>query len=526
MQERMINAAGREIPEVIAGYGPVRPFAGATLSAREIVRAPVRVAPVGPGSGKVLPSLGEAIRACGLESGMTVSFHHHLRNGDLVLNQVLEALAEAGLQEMTVAATAVFPVHAPLIRYIESGVVARLVTSYLSGPVAAAVSGGILQAPVVMQTHGGRVRAIESGELPVDVAFVAASACDEAGNLNGVEGPSAFGVMGYAQTDVRYAARTVAVTDHLVPYPACPIEIGQEFVDFVVPVQTIGDRRGIVSGITRVTEDPVGLKIAALASEVIEASGLLKEGFSFQTGAGGISLAVAARIRDRMAEKGIRGSFASGGITAPIVEMLEEGRFRTLLDAQCFDLRAVDSYRKNPRHQAMSIGMYGNPHNKGAVVNHLDVMILGATEIDCGFNVNVTTGSDGIILGGSGGHSDTAAGAKLSLVVSRLARRQYPGVVGRVTTVTTPGESIDALVTEEGVAVNPRRPDLQERLGSAGLPLVGIEALRSRAAQIARAAAGEPQPRFTDRIVAVVEYRDGTVIDVVRQVRPAPAAKG
>jgi citrate lyase subunit alpha/citrate CoA-transferase len=387
--------------------------------------------------------------------------------------------------------------------------------------VAVAISRGSLANPVIMQTHGGRVRAIEAGELAIDVAFVAASACDDAGNMNGVEGPSAFGVMGYPQTDVRFAARTVAVTDHLVPYPACPIEIGQEFVDFVVSLESIGDAGGIVSGITRVTEDPVGLKVAALAADVIEASGLLSEGFSFQTGAGGISLAVAAALKERMKRLGIRGSFASGGTTAHTVALLQEGLFRTILDAQCFDLAAVDSYRNDRRHQAMSIGMYANPANKGAVVDRLDAMLLGATEIDLDFNVNVTTGSNGVILGGSGGHSDTAAGAKLSLVVTRLAGKRYPAVVERVTTVTTPGESIDALATEAGIAVNPRRADLAGKLAAAGLPVVAIEELRRLAAGIV----GEPpKPSLGERIVAVVEYRDGTVIDVVRQVKGAPAA--
>ena len=517
----MINAAGREIPDFIEGYGRVRPFAGADQDAREIVRASVKVTTARPGAAKVLGSLAEAIAACDLKDGMTLSFHHCLRDGDQVLNQVLAAIAEAGLRDMTVAATALFPVHAPLVGHIEAGVVTGLWTNYISGPVAAAVSRGALKRPAVMQTHGGRVRAIEAGELVIDAAFVAASTCDAAGNMNGADGPSAFGVMGYSHTDVRFARRTVAVTDHLVPFPACPIEISQEFVDFVVPLESIGDAGRIVSGTTRVTEDPVGLKIAALAGGVIEASGLLKDGFSFQSGAGGTSLAVAACIAEAMRKNGIRGSFASGGITAHTVGMLEEGLFRTLLDAQCFDLKAVDSFRKNRAHQGMSIGMYGNPHNKGAVVNRLDVMVLGATEIDTDFNVNVTTGSDGILMGGSGGHSDTAAGAKLALVVTKLARKRYPSVVGRVTTATTPGQSIDVLVTEAGIAVNPRRPDLLARLSGAGLPLAGIGELRDRAEGIIG-----PPPALPagGRIVAVVEYRDGTVIDVVRQVMPpAPA---
>ncbi len=459
---KLINAVGREH---IEGYGPVKPFAGVNVQEKEVTRVASKIIPAGPGKNKVLGSIGEAIRACGLSDGMTISFHHCLRNGDHVLNMVLDEVARFGLRDLTVAATAVFPVHAPLIGHMEQGVVTGLDTNYLSGPVAKAVSQGILRRPVIMHTHGGRVRTISAGEIVVDVAFIAASACDEDGNMNGVEGKSAFGVMGYSRIDSRFANRTVAVADYLVDHPACPIEISQQLVDYVVQVESIGDVRGIVSGTTRITEDPVGLKIAAMAAGMIEASGLLKNGFSFQTGAGGTSLAVAAYVSELMKKYGVQGSFASGGITAYMVKMLDEGLFRTLLDIQRFDLEAIESFRSNKRHQRMTSGMYGNPHTKGTVVNHLDVMILGATEIDTDFNV--TTGSNGLLMGGSGGHSDTAAGAKLTIVVSRLASKKFPTVVDRVTTRTTPGETIDVLVTEGGIAVNPLRSDLLERLENA-----------------------------------------------------------
>jgi citrate lyase subunit alpha/citrate CoA-transferase len=160
--------------------------------------------------------------------------------------------------------------------------------------------------------------------------------------------------------------------------------------------------------------------------------------------------------------------------------------------------------------------MYGNPHNKGAVVNNLDVMILGATEIDTGFNVNVTTGSNGIIMGGSGGHSDTAAGAKLVIVVTQLIKGRLPIVVDRVTTVTTPGETIDVLVTERGIAVNPKRQDLIERLKKTNLSIMTIEELK----QLAEEMTGIPKKIENDhKLVAVVEYRDGTIIDVVRRIK-------
>jgi citrate lyase subunit alpha/citrate CoA-transferase len=175
----------------------------------------------------------------------------------------------------------------------------------------------------------------------------------------------------------------------------------------------------------------------------------------------------------------------------------------------------VDSYRRDEAHLGMSASMYANPHTRGAVVNQLDAMILGAAEIDVDFNVNVTTGTNGIIMGGSGGHADAAAGAKLAIVTTRLNAGGYPKVVDRVTTVTTPGETIDVLVTEAGVAVNPRREELRDRLVAGGVQVVPIDHLKDIAA---RHAWRPQQTARGDRIVAVVEYRDGTVTDAVRAV--------
>jgi citrate lyase subunit alpha / citrate CoA-transferase len=383
-----------------------------------------------------------------------------------------------GLKDIRIAPSSLFPVHAPLVEYFRQEVVTGIYTGYMSGPVADAISCGALKMPAIMQTHGGRARAIKSGDLHIDVAFVAAPTADVYGNINGVEGKSACGTLGYVAVEVMCADWVVAVTDNLVRYPACPIDISQDYLDYVVKVDSIGDPQGIVSGTTRATTDPVGLQNAQTAARVIEASGLLSDEFSFQTGAGGVSLAVAACLKEIMQERRIQGSFASGGITGYIVDMFEAGLFRTLFDVQCFDLRAVESYRRNEAHQAMSASMYANPHNRGAVVNQLDAMILGAAEVDLDFNVNVTTGTNNIIMGGSGGHAECAAGAKLALVTTRLSAGGYPKVVDKV---TTPGETVDALVTEEGVAVNPKCAELRDRLRSAGLPVVMIEQLREMA---------------------------------------------
>lgn len=509
----MPRAPLSKLPASIAGYEEVRPFSGAFDNLGVVERASVKLSSAIPGKSKLLPSVRAAIDACALRDGAVVSFHHHLRNGDRVLEMVVAEIARSGLKGVTIAPSSLFPAHAPLVQHLESGVVTGIHTAYMVGPVAEAVSRGVLKRPVTMCTHGGRARAIQSGDLRIDVAFVGAPTADAYGNINGVEGPSACGSLGYVAVDVESARRVVAITDHLVGYPACPIEITQDHVDFVVAVDSIGDPGGIVSGTTRPTTDPVGIRIARTASEVILLSGLLKDGFSFQTGAGGISLAVAAEVREVMLRRKIRGSFASGGITGAIVEMFHAGLFRTLFDVQCFDLAAVDSYRSDEAHLGMSASMYANPHNRGAVVNQLDAMILGATEIDVDFNVNVTTGTDGIIMGGSGGHADTAAGAKLAVVTTRLNAGGYPKVVERVTTVTTPGETIDVLVTEAGVAVHPQREELRDRLTAGGMYVVPIERLKEVAAQ---GFAPQKAAERDQRIVAVVEYRDGTVTDVVR----------
>lgn len=509
------HGAEREIPEYIEHYGKVERFTGAFTHMGERTRTTAKVRTCVPGEKKLLSGIREAIEKAGLRDGMTVSFHHHLRNGDKVTNLVMQTIADMGFKDIHLAASGIFPCHEPLVPLIESGVITQIsVSTFNPGPVPKAISQGKLQKLCILRSHGGRPRAIECGELHIDVAFIAAPACDEMGNLNGTQGPSACGYLSYAYADAQYADTVVAVTDNLVPYPACPVEIGQHLVDYVVTVDSIGDPNGIVSGTTKITTDPVNLRIADSAAALIDRAGFIRDGMTFQTGAGATSLAVAARVGEYMKQRGVVGAFGSGGIHAYFVKMLQEGLFRALFDVQCFDLDAIRSAAEDPRHMAMSASQYGNPHTRGAVVNNLDVIILGATEIDTDFNVNVITGSDGIIMGASGGHNDCAAGAKLTVIVTNLLKGRLCVVRDRVTTITTPGETVDVLVTEYGIAVNPRRIDLLEKLEGSGLPLVDIRELR----RIGTRLTGTPDAqKFTDRIIGVVEYRDGTVIDVVRQ---------
>lgn len=463
---------------------------------------------------KLKNTLREAIEAAGLRSGMTVSFHHHLRNGDHVLNMVLDEAARMGIRDLTVQASSVFPVHAPLIGHIQNGVVTGLETCYLSGPVAEAVSHGLLDKPVLFRSHGGRAAAIAEGRAHIDIAFIAAPSADCAGNLNGIDGPAACGSLGYAFADARYADTVVAVTDHLVSYPLAPVSIDETQIDFVARVDCIGDPRGIVSGTTSMTRDPVALRIADYAARVMAASGLMREGFSFQTGAGGASLAVTEYLKPLMRERGVTADFGMGGITGAMVDMLENGFIRQLLDVQCFDLRAVQSIRDNPSHIEIPAIRYAAPIKRGSAVDRLSCVVLGATEIDTDFNVNVHTDSSGGIIGGSGGHSDTAAGAALTLIVAPLYRARLPIVVDRAGCISTPGSTVDALVTQRGIAVHPRRADLKDALKAARLPVYDIGELRAMACRVT----GEPdRPAHGDRVVGLIEYRDGSVIDRIYQ---------
>ena len=442
---------------------------------------------------------------------MTVSFHHHLRNGDFVLNAVLKEIAALGIKDLVLNASSLFDVHRPLLEHIRSGVVTEIWTDYMSGGIGEAVSAGILEKPVKFMTHGGRPAAIMNGRTPIDVAFIAAPTADVFGNCTGKQGKSACGSLGYAFADAKYAKKTVVITDNLVE-KLNEASIPGKWVDYVVEVDEIGDPAAIVSGTTAITRDPVGLLMARDAAEVIRASGLLRDGFNFQTGAGGASLAAAQFLKEIMREEKITGGYGLGGITGTLVAMLEEGLFRELLDVQCFDLKAVASIGKNPLHKEISAHTYASPDNPDAAVNGLDVVILGATEIDTDFNVNVHTDSVGRIMGGSGGHSDTAAGAKLSMIVAPLFRARQPIITNSVTAVSTPGRDIDVLVTQYGIAVSPKDKELALRLSDAGLPVVPIEALKEKAEKIT----GVPSPlTHGDRIVAEILDRNNVLQDVI-----------
>ena len=510
----MKNSIGRDIPDNVIKDRKL--YQGEFSINSSVVKVATNVNPVMPGESKLLNSIKEAIVKCGLKDGMTISFHHHFREGDYILNMVVDIIASLGIKNLTLASSSLSNVHKSLIKHIKDGVISKISTSGLRGELAEEISNGLMNEPVIFRSHGGRARAIEAGDIKIDVAFLGASSSDEYGNASGSRGVANCGSLGYAKMDALFADKVVIITDFLVDFPNVPASISQTNVDYVVKIDKIGDATGIASGATRFTKNPKELLMAQFASKVIVESGYFKDGFSFQTGTGGATLAVSRFLRTEMLNTGIKASFALGGITKSIVEMLNEGLIKHLFDVQSFDLGAVDSIGKDQAHHEIDASFYANPHNKGCIANKLDVVVLSALAIDTDFNVNVLTGSDGILRGASGGHCDTAACAKLTVIVSPLTRGRIPCVVDSVKTVITPGESVDVLVTEIGIAINPRRVDLIEKFKNINIPVFTIQELKDKV----DSTVGIPDKiKYDEKVVGIVEYRDGSIIDVIRKVR-------
>jgi len=463
-------------------------------------------------SSKLVSSLREAIRLCGIKDGMTISFHHHLRDGDYIINHVCAELEAMGIRDINLHSSGLLQGCTPVINQIKSGTITGIDTTGIGANIGKELAKGIMKKPAMMRTHGGFPAAVTHGDVKIDVAFLAASSADCMGNMNGVDGSAAFGSAGYAFLGAQYAGKVVVVTDNLMDYPLKACTVDETFVDYVVKVDAIGDPAGIESGTVRLTKDPVHLRIAQYAMSVIRHSGLFQNGMSFQTGTGGPSLAVTKYLKEAMLQESIKGSFILGGVSAYSVDLLESGLFETILDTQSFDQRAIRSIRDNPNHQEISASRYANPFMPSCALDSLDVGILSAIEIDLNFNVNVHLSSDGHLMGGSGGHGDVADSAKLSIITAPLVRARTPVVVDKVLCKSTPGEVVDVLVTELGIAVNPGRPELRADLAAAGLPVCDIEELYRTAVGLT----GVPcKPVFGDKVVAQVYHRTNTLLDEI-----------
>ena len=512
----IINAVGRRVPTMVNGREQM-PFVGIeghSPSGRK-TGPPVRSSNDYPANGdKRVPDLETALRLCGLRDGMTISSHHHLRNGDRVALTALQTAAGMGAKDLVWFPSASFPCHEPVIDLMNSGAVHHIEGS-MNGPLGEYCSHGHMRGLGVLRSHGGRWQAVQDGEVHIDIAVIAAPTADCFGNADGSHGPSACGSLGFALADSVYADRVIVVTDNLVPFPCVPWQIQGNNVDYVVEVDSIGDPEKIVSGTTQITRSPDRLRISRLVAEFLRDSGIMRDGFSFQAGAGGIALAFVDYLARMMREANVRASFVRGGSTKYLVDLLREGLTAYILDGQTFDLDAVRSIAADPRHVATSPFTSYNFHGKGNYASLVDAAVLGATEVDINFNANVVTHSDGRLLHGIGGWQNCLFAGCTILAVPSF-RDRIPVIVDEVTTLTGPGELVDVVATERGIAINPRRTDLLDAVRGRGLPIRSLEEIK---AEVETICGGTPaKPRLLERPVAVVKWVDGTVLDTVWQV--------
>jgi citrate lyase subunit alpha/citrate CoA-transferase len=515
--ELVENAAGRQVPTVVNGKEQV-PYKGVGKHIPDGRRAapPIASAADYPADGnKVVKDLGTALEAAGIKDGMTVSTHHHLRNGDFVANMTFDAAAAIGVKDLMWFPSASFPCHAHNIQHLDGGVIHHIEGS-MNGPLGQYCSEGKMRGMGVLRSHGGRYQAVQDGEVHIDIAVIAAPTADPFGNANGLTGPSACGLLGFALADSQYADKVIVVTDNLVPFPCVPWQIQGNYVDHVVVVGRIGDKEKIVSGTTQITRSPDRQLIAELTARFVRDAGIMKEGFSFQAGAGGTALAFAIYLKEMMKDAGIKARFVRGGSTKYLVEMLEEGLTDYILDGQTFDLDGVRSMGQNPGHVWTSPFTSYNYNGKGFFGTMVDVVVLGATEVDVNFNANVVTHSDGLLLHGIGGWQNCLF-SKCTILPIPSFRDRIPVLVDEVTTLCGPGELIDVVVTERGIAINPARRDLIDAVKGSGLPTRPIEDIK---ADVEKIVGGPPaKPKFGERVVAAIKWVDGTIIDSVLGVR-------
>jgi citrate lyase subunit alpha/citrate CoA-transferase len=509
--EFVTNKAGRRVPTVVNGR-PQVPFKGVGkhVPAGPKAAPPIRSNRDYPANGdKRVRNLATALEKCGLRGGMVISTHHHLRNGDKVAVAALEAAAKVGAKDLVWFPSASFPTQEPVIDLMKKGVVHHIEGS-LNGPLGEYCSSGRMRGLNVLRSHGGRWQAIQDGEVKIDIAVIAAPSADAFGNADGSHGPSACGSLGFALADSIYADRVIVVTDNLVPFPCIPWQIQGNNVDFVVEVPSIGDPSKIVSGTTEVTRSPDRLLVAEYVARFLRDAGIMREGFSFQAGAGGIALAFVEFLKDMMRKAGVRARFVRGGSTTYLVELLNEGLTDYILDGQTFDLAGVDSIATDPRHVATSPFTSYNYHGKGNFASMVDAVVLGATEVDVNFNANVVTHSDGKLLHGIGGWQNCLFAGCTILAVPSF-RDRIPIIRDRVTTLVGPGELIDVVVTERGIAINPRRKDLIQATRKSNLP---IRPIRSIQKEVEDLCGGKPKPHVGgDQPVSVVKWVDGTELD-------------
>jgi citrate lyase subunit alpha/citrate CoA-transferase len=526
------NALGRMVPSSVNGREK-KPYASAfdpefgdRYSARP-GRARIR-----HGESKVR-SLDEVIDL--LSDGDTISYPHYYRLGDTCLEMIVGKLREHRKRDIRILGNAFFDNCVPwLPEAIADGTISGLIGNCYKQMGVHLSSGEFLPWIVTGIGHGNRVRKLHTGEERVKIAFGPVPAADIWGNANGVSGPPEHwvGPLGLFLADSKWAEQTCLLAGEIQDSYLFPRSISMIDVDFVVKVPDPGDSSGVGSGtldIEKMRSNVYNARVAAQVMRVMEASGVIRDGFNFQVGSGA-GLIVLEELQKILAERRIKAGFAIGGCTSLHVEMLHAGLIENLLHGQCFEPSStvIESLKMDHNHHEISTGEYDDVSNKENAVNLLDVAVLSALEIDREFNVNSVC-ANGRIIGGIGGAQGVAAGSKLTIMFLPLASgkegRSFPRIVDEVFTISIPGEVIDAVVTEEYVALNPcssspYRDDLSRNASDRGLKLISIEELQSISLEKAHEMGALQKRRaLTEDIVEVVEWRDGTLLDTI--FRPA-----
>lgn len=468
-----------------------------------------------------------------IRDGDTISYPHYYRTGDKGLEMIVAKLREHGKKDIKLYGNAIFDNTDPwLIEAFRDGIIGGIYGNLYRKMGSYMMAGELLPWIGVGFSHGNRVRKLQTGEVNVRVAFGPVSISDRWGNANGLFGKPEHlcGPIGLFDADANYAEYVCLLTGTVSETVVMPTPVSMEQVDFVVKVDDPGLNSGIGSGtldMKKAISSPFNAAVAENVTKVIKASGVVQNDFSFQVGSGA-GLIILNNIRSILKEEKIRADFSIGGVTSLHVDMLDEGTLNKLMHGQLFEPseRMFDSLINNPRHHEITTPYYASIANKEAAVNLLDLAVLSALEVDLEFNLN-TVCAGGRIIGGIGGGQDVAAGADLTIIFLPLATgkngKGFPKVVEKVYTRTTPGEVIDAVVTEDYVAVNPhsgsrRKDDVIAQAGKFGANLVSIEELKALSDKKAQEFGTIPQcAETTDEVLHVIEWRNGTLLDTIKK---------
>ena len=468
-----------------------------------------------------------------IKDGDTISYPHYYRTGDLGLKMVVDKLRQTGKKDIKIYGNAYFDNVDPwLIDAIHDGIITGLYGNPYRKLGECITAGDLLPAVSVGFSHGNRVRKLQTGEINIKVAFAPVPIADVYGNANGLLGKpeQLCGPVGLVGADSEYAEYVCLLAGTISETIVMPTPITMGRVDFVIPVDCPGLNSGIGSGtidMDKARGNPFNAMVAENVTKVIKASGVVKNDFGFQVGSGA-GLLILENIHNMLLEEKIRANFAIGGCTMMHVDMLNDGTLYQLMHGQLFQPSPdmFESLLNHPRHHEIDVNYYASVASKECAVDMLDLAVLSTLEVDLEFNLN-TVCAGGRIIGGIGGGQDVAAGADLTIIFMPLATgktgKGFPKVVDKVYTRTTPGEVIDVIVTEEYAVVNPKSPSrckqaIIDRAGEFGVNLVSIEELHQKSIDKAHEF-GEipPVAETTDEVVHLIEWRDGTLLDVIRK---------